>query len=542
MATFYWVRGSGTWGNTSTTNLSTTSGGAPASATPTGGDLVIFDANSNSLNAGASYTVTVNRTTSMPSLSLDNPSAGTLTFAGSSNLNYNTTDIHSITISSGVNWTNTGTIAVSAANGRINITTNGVTLRNNLSLTSASDELNLGSALVTTGSVTINNMRVNLQGFDLTCDSLSNAAAIQIPINFDSGGQVYITGNNKTVLSVQFGAYSGRSNLPFTLTYTGSVGTRTVTYAGSTFSGAQRNGALTITGGSDTVSFNGAVNTLNCTGFSGAFNLGGAVSIAGNATFGSGNTGSANTLTFLNSTTLSSNGGTINFAIAITNTRTVTLGSAVSFGTARTVAAGTGLNISSYTLTLPALTANGGITSAGGTIALTGTGTVFTNATTITGAPSILFSDNGTTQKTFAGNGATYGDMTLGGSTGIATYNFTGANNWTGTWSSTKTVASTIVLPASVTTTVRNWNISGSPSNLITLQSSTAGTRATLSKSGGGIVSTADYLDIRDSSAAPTSVLWYAGANSVNTSNNIGWIFAAYPEPNYNFLQFFNGP
>jgi hypothetical protein len=542
MATYYWVRGSGTWSGTSTTNISTSSGGAPASANPGSGDLLIFDANSNSLNAGASYTVTVTKTTTMPSLSIGNPSAGTLTFAGSSGLNFNGTGNYSIIINNAINWTNTGTIT-SASSGDFTLTTNGTTLLNALALNGGANTWFLGSALVTTGSVTINAANVQtlaLQGFNITCDSFVSTGTNHLPVSF-AGGQVYITGNNKTVLNMNFG-YGGGSGQPFNLTYTGSVGTRTVTFSGSTFTGSQRNGNLTITNGSDTVSFNGDVNTLDCTGFSGTFNLGGAVQCAGNLTFGSGGSGSANTLTFLNSTTLSSNGGTINFATAITSAKTITLGSAVIFGTARTIATGTGLNIASYTLTVPSITNSGTISSSGGTIALTGTGTVFTNSSTISGSPSILFSDNSTTGKTFAGNGSTYGSMTLGGSTGVATYTFTGANIWTGTWSDTKTVASTIVLPSSTTTTIANWNIFGSAGNLITLQSSTSGTQATISKSGGGIVSTADYLSIKDSNAQPTSVLWYAGANSVNTSNNTGWKFSAYPEPNIDFFLFFGGP
>ena len=331
MATFYWVRGSGTWSGTSTTNISTTSGGAPASANPTGADLLIFDANSNSLNAGASYTVTVTNTASLPSLDISNPSAGTLTFAGSSALNWSGSGSRSLTINNIINWTNTGTIT-SSQTSIFNLTTNGTTLRNSFNLNAVGDNFNLGSALVTTGSITVsaaNTPNFNIGPYNCTCDSLISTGSGGRPFSF-GGGQFYITGNNKTVLNINF-AYGFGTNLPFNLTYTGSVGTRTVNYSGSTFTGAARNGALTITGGSDTVSFTGAVNTLNCTGFSGAFNLGGAVSIAGNATFGSGNTGSANTLTFLNSTTLSSNGGTINFATAITNTRTITLGSAVSF-------------------------------------------------------------------------------------------------------------------------------------------------------------------------------------------------------------------
>ena len=48
MATRYWVRGTGTWDTTSTTNWSATSGGAGGASIPTSVDDVVFDGNSNS--------------------------------------------------------------------------------------------------------------------------------------------------------------------------------------------------------------------------------------------------------------------------------------------------------------------------------------------------------------------------------------------------------------------------------------------------------------------------------------------------------------
>jgi hypothetical protein len=52
-----------------------------------------------------------------------------------------------------------------------------------------------------------------------------------------------------------------------------------------------------------------------------------------------------------------------------------------------------------------------------------------------------------------------------------------------------------------------------------------------------------DYLNIRDSASTPSTLTWYAGTHSVNTSNNTGWIFTAPPAggANFNFFMFFNG-
>ena len=69
----------------------------------------------------------------------------------------------------------------------------------------------------------------------------------------------------------------------------------------------------------------------------------------------------------------------------------------------------------------------------------------------------------------------------------------------------------------------------------VSLVSSIGGTAATLSKSG-ALVS-CDYLSIQDSTA--TGTFWYAGAHSVNVSNNTGWIFSGSPTGAPNFLPFF---
>jgi len=83
------------------------------------------------------------------------------------------------------------------------------------------------------------------------------------------------------------------------------------------------------------------------------------------------------------------------------------------------------------------------------------------------------------------------------------------------------------------TTTINNWNVSGTAGNLVTIQSNyyapvPTGVGHALSKST-GIVS-ADYLSISFSSASGGAG-WYAGANSIDGGNNSGWIFTAAPSP-----------
>jgi len=178
-----------------------------------------------------------------------------------------------------------------------------------------------------------------------------------------------------------------------------------------------------------------------------------------------------------------------------------------------------------------------------GTWTLSGTGTVWNTATT-TGltfnknTANIVLSNTTTTARTFAGGGLTYNNLTIGGATGISTTTFTG-NNTFNTLASTKTVAHTITLPASGTTTVADWTITGTSGNVVTLNSSTAATQSTLTKTGGGVISGIDYLSIQDSNATPATT-WYAGANSTNVSNNTGWIFGAVPSAaNSNYFLLF---
>ena len=74
------------------------------------------------------------------------------------------------------------------------------------------------------------------------------------------------------------------------------------------------------------------------------------------------------------------------------------------------------------------------------------------------------------------------------------------------------------------TQTFTAFTLSGILGSLVTINSSTAATQATLSKSSGTV--SVNYLSIRDS-AATGGAGWYAGTTSTNVSNNTGWIFAA---------------
>lgn len=62
----------------------------------------------------------------------------------------------------------------------------------------------------------------------------------------------------------------------------------------------------------------------------------------------------------------------------------------------------------------------------------------------------------------------------------------------------------------------------------VEIQSTSAGTRGTITKAGGGTV-TAAYLAIKDNQANPTSATWYAYPGGVDNGNNLGWTFGPIP-------------
>jgi hypothetical protein len=108
---------------------------------------------------------------------------------------------------------------------------------------------------------------------------------------------------------------------------------------------------------------------------------------------------------------------------------------------------------------------------------------------------------------------------------GAGTLTITGANTFNDI-ANTNATASQITFPASTTTTVNNFTLSGSSGNLVSIRSSSLGTRFTLSKSSGTV--NVSYLDIRDSNATGGAT-WRALATNgnVDSGNNLGWLFVA---------------
>ena len=271
----------------------------------------------------------------------------------------------------------------------------------------------------------------------------------------------------------------------------------------------------------------------------------GDVTLTSNVAFGGAGSlnfqGRDKTQTFISATTTVTNSVNItmkNGIFALGDAYSASNSFAVS-GFGSSAGTGTTFNTNNYSLTCTTFSSSGTtnrtINFGTSTVTVSSTGTAFnvnsTTGLTFSAASStIVLSSGGAVARSFAmsnSGGLVFGTVTLGG-TGINATTFSGSNNTITTLNTTKTVAYTITFTAGQTFNITNFNISGTAVDRATINSSTAGTQATITAPG---TISRDYLTIQDSAA--TGGPWYAGANSTNTSNNTGWIFTVPPPPGF---------
>jgi hypothetical protein len=186
-----------------------------------------------------------------------------------------------------------------------------------------------------------------------------------------------------------------------------------------------------------------------------------------------------------------------------------------------------------YNLTCTIFSSSNGntrtITMGSGLWTLSGTGTLWTTSTT-TGltfnkdTANILLSDTTTTARTFSGGGLSYNKLTIGGATGVSVTTLAGLNSFT-ELASTKTVAHTVRLSQNLDT-IDTWSITGTAGNVVTVDSSTAGTRRTFNLT--NVTSGIDYLSVKDIGVNQAN-RFYVGVNSTDGGNNLNVIFTAAP-------------
>jgi hypothetical protein len=281
-----------------------------------------------------------------------------------------------------------------------------------------------------------------------------------------------------------------------------------------------------------TLTSNG-IRNLNFTGFTGTLSSG-ARTVYGNLTLSSGMTvgPSASATTFAATSgvkTITTNGKTADFPITFNGVGgTWQLQDALALGTLRALTLTNGtfnannFNVTSGTFALGVGTKT--LTLGSGTWTVLGSGAnawnANTNVTGLTVSPSTAtISMNSASAKTFSGGALMWPTLNQGGA-GVLT--IAQSNTFANI---TDTVQpATIRFTSGTTQTVSAFSVSGTSGNLITLDTTTAGSRATLVDTNG--INAVSFVSIKDI-AATGSATWSAllTDGNVDAGNNTGWLF-----------------
>jgi hypothetical protein len=438
-----------------------------------------------------------------------------------------------ITLFSNLVLTGTQAIIFNGHNVTQNITSAGITFTQALQISiTGSASVKLIDNLVNSSGTAFNLAQgaLDLNNNILTCVAFNSNSSSVRSIAFGTG-LFTITGNDATVWTT-----ATSTNLTITGTpvvafaYTGSVGTRIIT------AGSSVRFNFYITAGTDIISSTGTTGygILDFTGFAGTFDNAPRL-ISGNLIFSSGMTLSAgaSALTF-DSTSgtqqITTNGITLDFPVTQNGGGgTVQLQDNLTIGSTRTLllTAGT-FDTNDNNVSTGVFNSNNSNTRSllmgSGTWTLTSTGVVWAGTTTtgMTLVPStstIVF--NGSGNGSFNGGGLTFNNLTQSSSNVLTI----GGSNTFNTISNT-VQPTTITLNIGTTQTVNDFNVNGTAGNLVTINSSTAGTQANLSKASGTV--NVSYVSLQDNNATGGAI-WQAPSNQGNVivSNVTGWFTSA---------------
>lgn len=508
---------------------------------------------------------------------------GNITTTGTGTFNFSgtCTVYKTITLGSGATISGVSTLNFSGTTGSYGITSNGATFTNAIVFPAGGANYSLSDNFLTSYTLTISGGSLSVNGKTLTSSTSAitfssgtlslGAGSITAPALTQSGGTLNVNTGTITLSgtftltggTIDFGSVFSSISCA---TWSSSTGTRTINWRATspfvsaivyiTGSSITHNAtSLTTTNGPGQFYHTGSsLTTLNISNFTestapnlyatGAitstaavlykFERAGSGAMTGNATvynglvLASGSTASSGTITLASTITghvVQSNGGSVSGltvncpgtscflsdALTCTGTLTLTAGTFDASNYNVTVSSFTNTSTSTRTLTMGSGTWS--IASGGWNPTLTGL-TLNVNTSTI------KLSTTGS--MTFAGQGLTYYNLDFGGGTLNAIMTISGSNTFT-TISSSASTAASIRFTAGTTQTITNFTASGTSGNLLTLRSVTAGSKWYLSKTSGTV--SIDYVSITDSTvnAGPS---WYAGANSTDNGNNIGWVFS----------------
>lgn len=459
-----------------------------------------------------------------------------------------------LTLSAGMSLTaSTGTLTFGATSGTKTITSNGKTIDTPVTFDGVGGTWQLQDAMTmgSTRTTALTSGILDLVSYTLTTGVFTSSTTTARTLAFGTG-KIAVSGSGGIVVS-----NGTATNLVVTgnnfveLIYSGSVGTRTI-------SGAQAASAIEgvnlfnyyITAGSDIVICNtgrsyGNIDFSNSgTGtFTGTFSNASAF-LYGNLTFKSGMTvgSGANAVTFSATSgtkTITSSGQGLDFPITIDGVggtfQLVDALNLVSASRTLTLTNGT-FNANNYNVSLGTFDSSNAnvrtLALGSGTWTVNGSGASAWNAATstnltVTGTSTINMSS--ASAKTFAGGGKTYYNLVQ---TGLGTLTISGSNTFNNI--SNTVQPTTVTFTSGETQTVSSFGLSGTAGNLVTLNSTTPGSQAVISKASGTV--SVSYLSIQDSNATGGAVFQAFTSNgNVNAGNNTGWYFLN----SVSFLPFF---
>jgi len=557
----YWNQPAG--GNWSDVAWATSSGGAVnINNFPLGQDTAVLD----NTGVGASSTIVMDYGWILPSIS-----AGSLTNALTINWNtFNTLAAgcagSTFTLSSAITFTLTGGTFAFNPISNATVTTAGVSIPMQTTITGAPGIVTLADNFTCTGRVNIVTGTINLNGNTLSGDNFDGTFTdLEVRAIAFSGGQINVTGNSATVW-----AFEDLTNFSYTgtptvnLTYSGSTGTRVI-QNGQTAGGTEANAVdFNISAGGDTVNFtSGATgsksrNLTYQSAFTGTSEIMSGSFIYGNfllspsMTVSSGTTGPTFAATS-GTKTITTNGVTIDRPLTFDGIGgTWSLQDAFTLGTTRTMLfyAGT-LTTNGYAVTVGKF--GGSVSTGNRTLNLGATqftctgGAVAGNAswqvddgsfsyTLNAGTSTIYMTEtfSGATNQDFYGGNKTYYNVVYSGGQPSQIF---GSNTFNSISNSIQPLA--LSFEAGTTQTVDNFNLSGTSGNLVTMTSATPGTQWSLLKKTGS-KALVSYVSITDSVATPAGY-WFAPTSqgNVDGGNNTGWNFGSTGGITSGFFPFF---
>jgi hypothetical protein len=380
-----------------------------------------------------------------------------------------------------------------------------------LSATLTAGTLNLSTFTLTTPAFSSSNSNTRTIAFGTGNITLNGTGTVWTTATTTglttTGTQVVnVSNNSATATTVSSGSLNEANSISFNFT----TGTYSLTHT----AGTKRN-----------LSFTGFAGTVSNT----AQTIYGNLTLVAAATYTSG----TNAWTFAATSTgktITSNTKTMNFPVTFNGVGgSWILQDNMDLGSSRILTHTNGtIDLNNFNLDVGVsyTTATGtkNLTFNGGALVCSGvTATAFNNAvpagfTTTAGTGTGVIRMTGATAKTFVGGGSTF-NCTLS-QRGLGALTITGNNTFNNI---TNTVQpASVLFTAGTTNTFNDFNLNGTPGNLITLDSATAATH-TLSKASGTV--SVNYLSITNSTATGGAT-WNAGANSTNGGGNTGWIFS----------------